>query len=336
MQIKKTWYKKYFKGPSTHLLGLRRKSLNVYGLSMVGSSVCKPWRKWQIKGLPTSSATLRTFTQQTDRLHLWFPLNPKLPKAWNLGNSIPWEFQFCYQVSPSFTCVNTQLLYVQNQEFQMPREKNDESIHTLPLLIVWGTELEAWTVLYLAAKSHTALLSVPDLCPHQCPLSLGETHCPFCSEMQILTSSAGHQGMHDSALLFSAQLEGTCSQWGAVCFTQILSIVISWVWRNKDLKISRIRKLITNLLLNPSQCIYLSRQWKDDCGCTVCFPEPVCSHTCPPGNSPWNRESLGRSWGHSLWGKDCSETQQICHGKCLRGKGLLPLFHQGYSDLVCA
>jgi len=40
-----------YKGPPPHLLGLRRKSLNVYGLSMVGSSVYKHLRKQQIKEL---------------------------------------------------------------------------------------------------------------------------------------------------------------------------------------------------------------------------------------------------------------------------------------------
>lgn len=59
LQIKKPLSKKCFKGPSSHLLGLRRKSLNVYGLSMVGSSVCRQWRKWQIKGLAHKSSHIK-------------------------------------------------------------------------------------------------------------------------------------------------------------------------------------------------------------------------------------------------------------------------------------
>lgn len=97
------------------------------------------------------------------------------------------------------------------------------------------SKLEAWTELYLAAKSHTAS---PFDCLNSAPASvhfLWERHAAhFAQRWQILTSSPGHQGMHDSALLFSARLEGTCSQWGAVCFTQTLSIVITWYWRNKD------------------------------------------------------------------------------------------------------
>lgn len=74
-------------------------------------------------------------------------------------------------------------------------------------------------------------------------------------------------------------LSGVCSQWEAVLFTQILSIVISWYWRNKDFdrQISWMRKLIINLLINTSQWL-LPVSWKDDCRCTVC------THTFPTGN----------------------------------------------------
>lgn len=65
------------------------------------------------------------------------------------------------------------------------------------------------------------------------------------------------------------------------------------------------------------------------CSLSQCAHSPSQQVTLPG----MGQEQAGKA---QLWRKDCSETQQLCHGKWLRGKGPFPLFHQGSGDHVWA